>query len=750
MKKIFYALLCLFSFTLNAQTVTVTLSSEKQLIRGFGGINHPVWAGDLTAAQRTTAFGNGAGQLGMSVLRMWISDNKNDWAKELPTAKRAIELGAIVFATPWNPPASMCETISRNNRQEKRLKPSSYAAYAQHLVDFVNYMKTNGVNLYAISFANEPDWGFDWTWYSTDEVYNFTKNNAGTLKATGVKVITAESFSYSKKYYDPVLNDAAALANVDIIGCHFYGSDANTANTFFQYPLADQKAANKERWMTEHYTDSDNDADLWPMAHDVSYEMHRALVEGQMSAYVWWYIRRKYSPMKEDGTISKRGYCYSQFSKFVRPGYVRVDATKNPAADVYVSAYKKGDNVVIVAVNRSTSSKTISVSVPGTKVKTWEKYVTSGSKNIAKETNISTTDGSFQITLDAQSTTTFAGTVPAGSPSVNITVPANNAVFTAPATISITANASDPDGNISKVEFYNGASKLGEDAAAPYAYSWTNVAAGNYSITAVATDNAGNKTTSAAVVVKVNVAQGPYNGKIHNIPGIIQAEEFDLGGNGFAYSDDSPGSEVTPVVNYRSAEDVDIETCTDEGGGYNIGYATAGEWLEYTVNVEVAGNYDLEIRSACNGDGRTITLNFDGTATGGTIALPNTGAWQTWKTTTVNNIPLKAGQQILRLNIGSVSYINLNYLEFKESVITGTELKGSTVVKVYPNPFGDEGIQIVREGNFHYRLTDVTGLTIEEGNSSNQLVTGENLKPGVYILSVEDPNGLYTQKVTRE
>jgi glucuronoarabinoxylan endo-1,4-beta-xylanase len=135
-----------------ATTVTVNLSAEKQVIRGFGGINVPAWAGDLTAAQRETAFGNEDGQLGFSVLRIFVDGNKNNWYKELPTAKSAIQHGAIVFASPWNPPSDMTETFNHNgNTNAKRLRYDKYAAYAQFLNDFVTYMKNNGVNLYAIS-----------------------------------------------------------------------------------------------------------------------------------------------------------------------------------------------------------------------------------------------------------------------------------------------------------------------------------------------------------------------------------------------------------------------------------------------------------------------------------------------------------------------------------------------------------------------------------------------------------------------
>ncbi len=94
------------------------------------------------------------------------------------------------------------------------------------------------------------------------------------------------------------------------------------------------------------------------------------------------------------------------------------------------------------------------------------------------------------------------------SPTVSLTAPLATDSFTAPATITITANAADSDGTVSKVEFYNGATKLGEATSAPYMYSWTGVATGTYSLTARATDSDANTTTSSAVSITVNAAPG--------------------------------------------------------------------------------------------------------------------------------------------------------------------------------------------------------------------------------------------------
>jgi len=431
-----------------AQTVTVDLDSPKQTIRGFGGMLHRNWQGyDLSATDKALAFGNEAGQMGLTVLRIPVNELESDWSKELATAKEVIARGGIVYATPWNPPSSMKTPYSFNRwgttYNSYKIPSSNYAAYAAHLNKFAKYMKDNGAPLYAISMQNEPDWCDSWTCWSETEVYNFIKVYGASLRQNGTKVISAESFSYNKAFYDKILSDDAALKNVDILGAHFYGTNYSskadsTRTSFFQYALADQKG--KERWMTEHYTDSKGNANLWRgyiitgdqdqtpkydtvRALDVAYEIHRALVDGNFSQYTWWYIRRNYGLIINDassnvmpattaaevGKVSKRGYCVAQYAKFVRPGFVRVAATANPDNQVYVSAYKKADSVVIVAVNRS-GQKTVNISIPkGTRYLSWKKYTTSATKNVNFDGAVSASNGNFTVSLDQESVTTLVG-----------------------------------------------------------------------------------------------------------------------------------------------------------------------------------------------------------------------------------------------------------------------------------------------------------------------------------------------------
>ncbi|ADJ44044.1 O-glycosyl hydrolase [Amycolatopsis mediterranei S699] len=380
-----------------ATAVVVEPSNVQQTILGFGGMNHTVWISDLTAAQRETAFGNGTGQLGFTVLRIPVHEDRNNWSREVATARRASELGAKVIASPWNPPASMTESFSGG----KRLRYNAYGTYAQHLNDFTAFMANNGVNLYGISVQNEPDYAQQWTAWTASEIVKFLRENAGTIST---RVIAPESFQYRKNLSDPILNDATALANVDIIGTHLYG----TSFADLPYPLFQQKGGGKELWMTEvYYPNSTDSADLWPQALDVGEHIHRALVDGRFQTYVWWYIRRSYGPMREDGQISKRGACMAHFSKWVRPGFSRITATANPQANVYVSAFKSGARIVVVAINKNTSAADLAFTLRDTGSSTAQTWLTNASANLARSTDVTISNGAFNAQLPARSIRTF-------------------------------------------------------------------------------------------------------------------------------------------------------------------------------------------------------------------------------------------------------------------------------------------------------------------------------------------------------
>src|SRR5262245_31491920 len=372
-----------------AATASVDLSGVRQTIRGSGGAS--AWLGQLTDAEMNTLFGSGPGTVGLSIIRLRIAPDRN-WTDELQNARKATARGAIVMATPWTPPAAM---KTNNNVVGGALKTSEYANYANYLNSFVSYLASNGAPLYAISAQNEPDISVtyescDWT---SAQLLDFAKNHAGVIST---RMLMSESFHFDKTYTDPILNDPAARANVDIIGGHIYGSGLS------DYPLA--RNFGKEVWMTEHLNTDTSVTGVIQTAKEIT----DCLAVGNYNAYLWWYLKRFYGPIDDNGARTKRGCVMAQFARWVRPGFVRVNSTYNPNPGVYVSAYKSGSKVVIVAVNNGANSVTQTFSVTGGAApSTFNRYRTSGSENLATLSAISVSGGSFTTSLPGQSITSF-------------------------------------------------------------------------------------------------------------------------------------------------------------------------------------------------------------------------------------------------------------------------------------------------------------------------------------------------------
>jgi uncharacterized surface protein with fasciclin (FAS1) repeats len=139
----------------------------------------------------------------------------------------------------------------------------------------------------------------------------------------------------------------------------------------------------------------------------------------------------------------------------------------------------------------------------------------------------------------------------------------------------------------------------------------------------------------------------PFFGVPLQIPGLINAVDYDLGGQGVAYSDADPAN--NPRF-YRSAEGVDIEPFQD---GFNISETVTGEWLAYTVNVAEAGDYEMTFLLGSDQDNKKFNLEVDGVnVTGGTLTIPNTGDSRNWATIT-GDVSLTAGKHTLRFNVVS-------------------------------------------------------------------------------------------------
>ena len=162
------------------------------------------------------------------------------------------------------------------------------------------------------------------------------------------------------------------------------------------------------------------------------------------------------------------------------------------------------------------------------------------------------------------------------------------------------------------------------------------------------------------LVPTLALAQTPYGGTAATIPGRIEAEKYDVGGEGVAYHD---GETANQGGQFRTSEGVDIGTTTDINGGYYVGWSGAGEWMKYTVNVSQTAYYTFTARVAAQYQTGAIHLEVDGVNVTGTIPVSMTGAAQTWANVVRPNIQLTAGSHVLKLVSEGVGY-NLNWFDF--------------------------------------------------------------------------------------
>ena len=235
----------------------------------------------------------------------------------------------------------------------------------------------------------------------------------------------------------------------------------------------------------------------------------------------------------------------------------------------------------------------------------------------------------------------------------------------APATINeyTTLIATPSTDNIKSVSFYVENKLVKTVTEAPFEAKYRPTAKGTYNVTAEATDTDGKTSKVFKYSLNVNNKRTPYKG-IAAVPGVIQVENFDKGGEGFTFHDSDSKDEGD--AKYRTDnEGVDL---VKGNGGTVVGYTAAGEWMEYSINVTESGKYEFEatvssgttggrIRLGLVKDGKVITL--------GQVNVPQTGSnWDTYKVVKGRIArELEVGQQILRLTIVGSNF-NVDQIEF--------------------------------------------------------------------------------------
>ena len=320
--------------------------------------------------------------------------------------------------------------------------------------------------------------------------------------------------------------------------------------------------------------------------------------------------------------------------------------------------------------------------------------------------------------------------------------------------VKIQVNASDKDGYVQYVDFYADGNPLGRSTTIPFQIDWIPTQPGMKELIAIATDNDGNQSDTCKILVEVlTIEQTPYINRPWRIPSDkILAVQFDYGGPGISCQD----NELAILGGNNLRADTGVETENSNNGDGNIGYTNAGEWYEYTVDVESTGVYALSLRMS-SAYGGAMYVAFDGENKTGSVNINRTGSWGAYKDTIIAQVPLYAGVQIMRVGIDRYG-INLSSYKF-----TKTDLPMPTnvhtinqemYISVSPLPFRDKlfvkspnqkGFKKIMIHSVSGELLiqkDVEQLTQVEINTSA-------LNSGYYILTIICEDQAISQKIIK-
>lgn len=395
--------------------LTVDPTVKYQPVAGFGGMYAvSIWGTPAISADEMNLMYSPDG-LGYSILRLMIYADESRWADDVAGAKIAQSHGATVFACPWNIPAEWADKADNTDH----LKPEHYADYADHLIRYVDFMKENGVDIYAVSVQNEPD--MDFTAWTPQEVTDFLKQEGARIRETGVKLMSPEACGYQPEYTDAVLNDAAAFAQTDIVAGHLYQGFTDLSSGYVKdrhdyvcglYP----RLGGKTWWMTEHlFNDGEKEEDpslwqFWNWDYNFSHlakEIHMCM-EGYCSAYVYWYLKRFYGMIgdnddrckEEEGEVSKNGYILAHYAQYAT-GTTRI-AASSASGNIEATAYldEATGDITIVLLNQS--DRTLDVVIPMTGVGEASAVETNETKNM-EPTGTTVTGESVSLPVSGKS-----------------------------------------------------------------------------------------------------------------------------------------------------------------------------------------------------------------------------------------------------------------------------------------------------------------------------------------------------------
>jgi glucuronoarabinoxylan endo-1,4-beta-xylanase len=353
----------------------------------------------------------------------WAGDEDQLWFM-----KEAQTRGCTRFiSTVWSPPAWMKDNGSVIKGRVKRDK---YQAFAEYLSAYVRgYKQHHGIDIYAISPTNEPEITVDYSscYWTAAELHDFVRDAViPTFKRDKIeaKFLLGECSNWSEAPAVPTLEDPATAGRVDIVGTHAYlsvGKDPFPPLTSRSGILPTTQRLGKRLWQTEV---SDGGPNLTGIDDGIYWAkmLHTHVVENGANAWLYWWAISNindrgaliYLDQKQNSYVAAaRLFTFGNFSRFVRPGSIRVELDAPSQPGVYLSAYKVdgGKQLVVVAINDSPDSKTVHLRLDGLRVSSMDVYRTSATEALQLLTPIPVQRDVLNLPLASSSVTTFVGSV---------------------------------------------------------------------------------------------------------------------------------------------------------------------------------------------------------------------------------------------------------------------------------------------------------------------------------------------------
>ncbi|MBC7391527.1 MAG: T9SS type A sorting domain-containing protein [Opitutaceae bacterium] len=425
------------------------------------------------------------------------------------------------------------------------------------------------------------------------------------------------------------------------------------------------------------------------------------------------------------------------------------NATFNAPANITINATATDGDGIVTKVEFYNGSTKLGEDITSPYSFSWTNVAVGNYSLTAKSTDDDGAIGTSLIVI-AKVTSTNA------APTISITSPTNNTIINGtPANITITATASDVNGTVAKVEFFEGTNKLGEDLTGPFTFNWTGVAANTYTLKAIATDNDGASITSSDIVISVLAL--PFD--CNNISG--GAAKLDACGRCTGGTTGKVACAAVTEAELACKFDgirEDLNEGYSDSGYVNVPN-TVGASISFSIIAQNAGNASISFRYANGGlTSRPGQLTLNGVAIPGTIAFDSTGAWNDWEVIDVplsflkgnNDLILSATTASGLANIDQIGYLTAGLSVGNCGGITGlTDDKNFGSVNLFPNPSSKE-FNIMLTELSDIKVIDMQGIIIEHASQVSSYEFGTGYPSGVYTVQVLGKGNTQIYKIIKK